>query len=89
MHHQIGVTANGARKVAVARRGERKVTLVARLVQRSLHAAQKKGVDERRVSRTGSGVNRRLQLVGTSQGNARRTAIIDDAELRQRHSSTV
>ena len=89
MHHQIGITANGACKVAVARRGERKVTLVARLVQRTLHAAQKERVDERRVSRAGSGINRRLQLVGISQSNARRTAIIDDAELRQRHGSTV
>ena len=38
MYHKIGVTANRTRKVAVARRGERKVALVARPVQRTLHA---------------------------------------------------
>ena len=57
VHHQIGVTTDGTRKVAVARRGERKVALVARLVQRALHAAQKQRVDERCVGRTGGSIN--------------------------------
>ena len=40
MHHQVGIAANGTRKVTIARRGKCKVTLVARLVQCALHTAQ-------------------------------------------------
>ena len=89
MHHQIGVATDGTRKVTVARRGERKVALVVRLVQRALHAAQKQRVDERCVGRTGGSIDCSLQLIGTPQGNTGRAAIIDDAQLRQRHGGTV
>ena len=79
VHHQIGVATDGTRKVTVARRGERKVALVARLVQRALHAAQKQRVNERCVGRTGGSINCSLQLIGTPQGNTGSTAIVDDA----------
>ena len=79
MHHQIGVATDGTRKVTVARRGERKVALVARLVQRALHAAQKQRVDERCVGRTGGSIDCSLQLIGAPQGNTGSTAIVDDA----------
>ena len=65
--------------MTVARRGERKVALVARLVQRALHAAQKQRVDERCVGRTGGSINCSLQLIGAPQGNTGSTAIVDDA----------
>ena len=89
MHYQVGIAANGTRKVAIARRGKCKVALVARLVQCALHTAQQQRVDEWRVSRTGCGINRRLQLVGASQSNACRATVIDDAQLCQRHGGTV
>ena len=79
VHHQIGVATDGTRKVTVARRGERKVALVARLVQRALHAAQKQRVDERCVGRTGGSIDCSLQLIGAPQGNTGSTAIVDDA----------
>ena len=40
MDNKVRIASDRARKVAVARRGERKVALVARLVQRALHTAQ-------------------------------------------------
>ena len=89
VHHQIGIAADRTRKVAVARSGKRKVALVARLVQCALHAAQQQHVDKRRVGRASRGVDRSLQLIGTSQGNTSRTAVVDDAQLRQRHGGAV
>ena len=55
------------------------MALVARLVQCTLHAAQKQRVDERCVCRTGGSINCSLQLIGTPQGNTGSTAIVDDA----------
>ena len=55
------------------------MALVARLVQRALHAAQKQRVNERCVGRTGGSINCSLQLIGAPQGNTGSTAIVDDA----------